>query len=540
MPDSISREPRWRSALPASFTIPAALFVFVTVAARLWYFLDMPVPGLYGDSTTYFHLVQVMDRGDWPHFTIRTPGYPVLMKAVFSISDTVFALMVVQTVMTITGGVALIYAMHAYRRFLATWTAIGVTAFSVGLWSIENDTSMLSDSPYSSMTMIVLATTMLAVIRRSATLWALASVGMAVTIMIRPAGMFLFVIYVFWLVFLVWNRYGRRAITAMAVPLPVIVLLWATYNLNTFGSFAMTAFGESQIAFATFSFWEQDPAYPPNVNDAVARTQAVIAKYISPEERQTLHSSWDFPQLVPIFLAAIKYEALDQASTLDGTNDYLANRAWVQRVALDAVRKHPVLYVKFVLTQSYLLYVANIRYQEDFLGQVRNRIVDVYGGTKYIPGKGDSFWIDMAKEYAGPPALSGFSLSGAGAATQVMFDQSSWSRQLYVRVLKLRRDIFSRSMWSSWLFFAALLASTYRVWQTRLAHPGAFIAFIFTMSVFGANLVVALVEYGGYRYSYAIEYVYYLPTLILPFIKPIGRVPGNATTSSRHFIATKQ
>lgn len=509
----------WKVVANPPFWLPATIFVSLTMAGRLWFFLEVPIPGLYGDSSSYFVLVQAMDEGRWPHFTIRTPGYPLFLKAIFSLSDSNFSLMLAQTMFTLLGGVTLTYAIHAYRRSLGLWTALGLSVFTNGLWSLENDTAMLSDSPYSTMTMVVFAFVVLAVIRRRPVHWAIASLMMAFTILVRPAGMFLFVIYLFCLSYLWWCEFGRRAIVAFAVPLPLVMLLLSTYNYHTFGSFAMTAFGESQIAFATFSFWENDPNYPPDVNEAIDRTQAVIDRLVSDEQRVILQNSWDFKQLVPVFLAAISYQALDQASTRGTTNDYLKNRGWTQKIALDSIRKHPDLYLKFVLTQLWLVYVSNINYQEDFMGQLRNRIADMYGTTRYTPGEGVPFLIQIAKEYAGRPPFPGFSVTNENGTITVAIRETSVSRRLFKVTLPVRRALFSRFFWVR-LFFLALIVSTVRLALTRGQHPGAFVAFIITISVFGASLVVALVEYGGYRYSYALEYVYYLPTLVLPFVKP--------------------
>jgi hypothetical protein len=513
----VFRRTAWRLLTEPPFWCAAALFVIVTVATRLWFFLDMPVPGLYPDSGSYYALSKEIAAGDWPRFALRTPGYPLFLAAVFAISDTLMALLLAQNALMLFSGILLIYAFHAVRPWLANWVAMGLCVYTGGLWVLEHDTAMLSDSPYSYAIMLTFAFLILAIVRRRPVFFALASAAMAATILVRPAGVFFLVVFVLCLAFLLHNRFGRPQIVAFMVPLPALLLLLCTYNYATFGQFAMTAFGESQLAFATFTFWEEDPSYPPGVNDAIRRTQGVMQRQLDEQQRATLRSSWDFQQLAPLFLTGFHYPALTEASTIDGTDDYLAARHWIRRVSLDSIAKHRDLYAKFVATQLWLQFY-NVTYQEDFLAFVQNRLVEIYGTTKYRPGRGDPFYVEMAKEYATARAPAEVRIEGEGARAHAVIRQMSAWRQLFAQWRLLRRDWFAHRFWVVW-FFVALAGATIRLALTKGRHEGAFIAFVLCVSLLGASLVIALVEYGGHRYSYVIEYVYYLPVVALPFLR---------------------
>ena len=498
---------------------PCLAYLVFVVVTRAWFFLEVPVPALYGDSTSYYALVQDMDAGKWPQFTIRTPGYPLFLKVIFSLSNTLFAVVLAQTALTVLGGMALILAFSAYRRPLGWWASAAVGVYTVGLWPFEHDTAIMSDSPYASSLMFVLAFIALGVLRRSSVFWLLASLAMAANILIRPAGMFLFVIYVFCACFVLLNRYSRRAVAALLIPLPAIMLMLALYNLMTFGQFTLTAFGETQLAFATFTFWETDSEYPAEVNEAIERTQTVMRGQLPEARRRLLHESWNFSELAPIFLAGFHYPALDQASQIGGKHDYLGHRRWIRTISIDSIRKHPDLYAKFVATQLWLQFFSNIQYQEDFLAFLKNRVIEVYASGKYQKATGAPFYLEMAKEIADAAPPHGIELSRQDGIVTAIIPERSISRQAFRRILPVRQRIFASTYWV-FLFFASVVAAVVRLALSRYRHPGAFISFVMTMSVLGANMVVALVEYGGHRYSFTTEYVYYLPVIVLPFLSP--------------------
>jgi hypothetical protein len=509
----------WSLLFRQSLWPSVAIFLVLTIVSRWWFFSDFRVPGLYGDSTSYYALVQIMDAGRWPQFGIRTPGYPLFLKLVYSLSNTLMAVMVVQNVAAILACLALIYALHVWLNGRFTlWAALGMAVFTTGLWSFENDTSLMSDSLYSTSIIFAFAFLILGLARRRPFMLAMSSLAMAAAVLLRPAGIFLFVVYLMCLAFLAWNRFGWKSAISFAIPLPTAMLLLCTYNLFTLGAFVLTEFGEINIAFATFTFWEQDAGYPPEVNDAIARTQAVMRQQLTADESDALQRSWDFKKLVPVFLKGMHYPALEQATAINGKSDYRATRLWIRRISIDSIRKHPKLYSKFVLTQLWLQYISNIEYQEDFIQFVRNRIIDVYTTEKYAEGKGQPFYLDMAKEFATHPMTPFFSVSGEGQDAQVVMRQTSASRRLYRYITLVRRQWFSNVFWV-YAYIVALLLSTAVLVKSRFHHAGAFIAFVMTISVFGASLVVALCEYGGYRYSYVMEFVYYLPILVLPFLR---------------------
>ena len=502
-----------------SYWVLALMFTAFAVMTRLWFFTDFPVPSFVGDSEGYFELARMIDAGAWPEFGIRPPGYPLFLAAVFAINDSLMALMVAQNLLTLAACLALIYAFHAYRPWLGIWAAAGLAVFVSGIWSFDCDTSVLSDGVYSSVIMLAFALLMLAILRGSAAALGASSTLMGVAILVRPAGMFLLVIYLICLLFLVRNRAGAWRVVAFATPLPALLLALCTYNFVTIRTFALSEFGEVNIAMATMTFWSEDPRYPQKVNGAIRSARAVIDEQLTQEERELVTSSWDYPRLGPVFLKGFNWAALGAAVAHHG-GTYRESRGWLRTVAFDSIRKQPTLYMKFVATQMWLQYVFNIRYQIDFAAFIRNRIAALYLTDTYTPGVGTPAHVAIAKEYALKPTTPSFFLIRHGVAQPVpVLHDLSMSRAFYLDLIDFRREFFARGFWVV-VFAVGLLLSAVRLARSGFRHRGAFVAFVLTISVFGASLLIALVEYGGYRYSFVMEYVYYLPIIPLIFMRP--------------------
>ena len=161
----------------------------------------------------------------------------------------------------------MITGVHRLARPAAPWAAIGMAVAATSFWSLEFDTSILSDSLYANSIVFAFGFLFWGLATGSRAVLAASSAAIAATIATRPAGLFLIVTFAITVIYL-WHT-GRtwRQIAAFAIPLPALMLALSLYNLAVAGVFGITAWGEANIAVATFTFWEQDPSYPPEVND---------------------------------------------------------------------------------------------------------------------------------------------------------------------------------------------------------------------------------------------------------------------------------
>lgn len=501
------------------YVVSAGLFLVLFVVSRVWFFVDYPIGGIRVDSDSYFRVVMAMDAGHLPDFSMRSPGYPLFMKLVYSFSDTIMGIVWVQVVLSAVSGLYLVYGVHRMNRALSPLAGIAMGAYFGGTLALEHDTALLPEALYVDFILCSFGSLFLALSTRRGVFLFLSSLGMAGAILTRPAGLFLVGSYLITIVFLVMNRYGVRRTLWFVVPLPAVLMVLSAYNYVVVREFTPTAFGESQIAFTTFTFWEQDEGYPGEVNGVIGEVQGRMRAAMTEKDRQVLGSSFSLEnrkEFVRIFYAGFDYPTLDVASRV-GQGNYMEARSWIRRISLDSIRKHPDLYGKFVITQLTTWYIENIAHQPDFVNYLQDRAERIYVEKRYSIERGDPEKTALAKEFADPPLLPLVRVTGSGETEGAVLDSTSPSRQLYWALLSARKRLFSSPVWSA-AFFVVLLLSLFRLVGSKCKHPGSFLLVSMGVSVLGASVVVALVECALDRYSYTMEWVYYLSVALAPVV----------------------
>lgn len=490
------------------------LLVLVPLAAhRWWFFADVPLPAVHPDSGSYYALTRLMMSGEWPHFEIRPPGYPLFLRVVLGTTHSLLGLMIVQTLMSAASACILVYAVHRLRRPLAPWVALCLAGFVTGLWPIEHDTAVLSESLYVNCIVLGAGFLILALATSRAACFAASSAALGLAILTRPAGLFLAVPFVFSIAFLLWNSRPRPQVLAFCLPLPLLVLLVSSYNYATSGVFNVTAWGEANLAVATFTMWDVNPSYPPEINVKVAEVRRLVQERLTGDERAALTGSWNPDLLAPVFLKGFWQPALNAASNISA--DYLESRRWIRRIAIDSIRSNPSTYAKFVWTMSYVYYINNVRYRAAFSDFVTYRVQNLFvaPASAQDPIRAELLGTYLRQQL--PPTVS---LGGACAGTPqtVMIGQTT-ARRVHSLTQKLRDDVFARAVWV-YAFFLVLLMALVRLAASGGRHLGAFVVSVLGISAMAAGLLVCLVEYGGQRYSYPTEFIYYVTVALAPLL----------------------
>ena len=482
--------------------------------SRLWFFADFPIPQISADSANYVSIAGHISTGQWPLFAIRPPGFPLLIALTYAVSNKLFSLVVVQNLLTLLAGLSMLTAVQRLSPYFALPTAFALSGWACGNSSLEYDTSLLAESLLASCYVFAFSFLLWGIATRHYWPLLLASFFMAWAIMTKPAALFLLVIYLLIVAFLFHNRFAVAALAAFALPLPCLLLLLSAYNYAKIGSFTINAYGENELSFATLTFWEQDPSYPQAVNDAIVRTVAKLN--LSEAERHILHSSWQVAELAPIFLKGFNHAALAEATALGSNSDYFSTRAWLRKISFDAIKKHPSQYYKFVRTflLRYYLSIKEVGFLPESIKI--SSIPEIYLQRTYSAAKGRQIMTMMAKEYADANPPAAVKITNTGISTHVELSRTP-TLVIYIYLHKIITKLFAQTLWS-YAYFAMLVITTIRLWQTKAHHAGTFIVFIFTLAVLGASLVVSLVEYSQKRYSYPMEWVYYLCITLSPIL----------------------
>ncbi len=505
----------------AGFLQAAILLVALVTANRAGFFLDYPIAGIYPDSGTYYRVAEQLGTGEWPNFGNRPPVFPIFLKLVYAIDNRAMAVAAAQTVLSILGALSLVYAISSRRPSLSLAAGALMAMFVCGYYPFEYDTGVLSESLYTSGLMAAFGSLLVGLHRSSWAWLAFSSAAMALTILTRPAGMFLLGTYLIVVAFLLWRRRPHVVTVAFMAPMPLLLLLMSGYNYRVVGVFAPTTWGEANFAVATQLSWQTDPAYPPAINEAIAEIHDIIYARMASlgKDPAVLETSWDPDVVGPVFLESFNITALDVALTMGGAYE-TGSRAWIRRVGIDAIRKRPSRYFKFVYTMLRLYFRPTGEY--DFRSKLQNLAETYYVRRTFSASQGDPLVTRLGKEFADgvpPPGVFITDTDPAAALApgeRIVIEPTRLWR-IYDMTHRFRQFIFVRQIWPLFLL-AGLVASALRLIRSRGQDDAAFALFVVAISALGAALVVSLVEYSQPRYSYPMEWTYGIAMVLLALL----------------------
>lgn len=510
---------------PRIHYLPIIILTLVFALNRLWLLIDFPIAGIHPDSGSYFAVSQSFGSGVWPLFNMRSIGYPLILKMVFTVSNKVMSLVLFQNLLSYTAGLAVVIATYRWKRSLGLLASISMIAFFSGITSIESDTAMLSESAYTSFMVLSFALLVRAFSQREGWIsFASSSFFMAASLLVRPNGMYLFVTFLMVAVYMLWNKYSSRLIVAFIAPFVLMVTSMCVYNYLTINVFSVSAWGEANLAVATFTFWEKDKSYPPEVNDSIDKIKSIIADRfkVTGLDPARLYDSWDHQYLSSIFVQGFNAQALDVSMLLGGKYYDGVNRQWIRKISLDSIKKHPYIYFKFVVTMLRNYYTMPS--EEHFSGALYNRIKVIYIDHHFSARRGIEVMVKMGKEFADSPPPINVIVNNNIDPKSPLSDQIALIKtplfRAYSITYYLKRLLFTSQLWIVG-FIIVMVASFVKFVASRFSDTAAFVMFILTISNFGASLVVSLVEYSQPRYSYPMEWIYYYSVLVgIPLLLP--------------------
>lgn len=462
--------------------IGAVAVVICFVFTRLPFFLHYRLPDVAVDYWSYSDIVQQCRQGQWPKLYLRTPGYPLFLAIVSSISRGPTAVVVAQCVVTLTASLVTLVCLVRADRRLAYPAAFALIGFTASMHSVWFDTALMSESLYCSLLMLSVGTLALAVLRGSAKVYAVASLSMAACLLTRPAGFFLFGVFGLALAWFLFQRRPRRDILAFSLPFAIILLIVCAYNRLTIGSFTVTPFGAVNLLGAVATYIEEDPSAPESVNEAVRN----IRNGITPEDRMTVFTSRDPDALMRVFTTY--YDAAIYTHMAKTSIGYMELTQIYKRLGRLSIRQHPDIYLKFVGVNFYQFYrhaLLNRNHDHDFYNDLPVRYNRYPAPHPHIRRVGEQVVVD-----------------------------ATWSRRLHERFNQVHEAIFWRAIW----LLGALLLFPVAIWRlirSRARDAGAFLVFACVLALLGAGLIVALVQMPMTRYGATALFFSYLSPLYL-------------------------
>ncbi|MBF0320140.1 MAG: hypothetical protein HQL01_10115 [Nitrospirae bacterium] len=506
-----------------SFSLPTAAFLIT----RLPYLLYYPVVLIRPDSYGYFDVAMQIISGTWPELSLRTPGYPIFMALVFLFSGKVLSVILVQNLLSLLSALAFVYGIFIAYRYMAPLAAIGMAAFISSHIQMAGDIALLSESLYVSVTVFAFAFLVIAIRRHSAVFFALSSGAYAYTIYVRPAGVFVVAVFVLGLAY-IWPVHGRsrRNMAAFAVPFLSMLLILCSYNYIMLRSFALDNFSGKVMLIANSIFLEEDDKYPVALNAAIGKIRAVA----STEERAFLNSSWDKYKYNDT-INAIYVRGGSDGGIIGPISEALGGppindlKKTLKTLFYDAIKKHPIEFMKKSFL-FFMIYFDNARGDTDLYNSINGSYSSLHISGDKAPG-------NILMRYYNPRPLPYFTVETAesgnrtSSAGEYTGTRSQWFH--YLIYTKLHRAIFRGLFWPV-AFAIAFVVSAHCLIRSRYTNAGAFILFTMGTAVAIHAIGVAASAHPDLRYSYTMEFSYYLLPLLLPicYNKPqeINKISG--------------
>lgn len=498
--------------------VPIILWTVVFILNRMWLIVDFPIAGIHPDSTSYFKVSQSIGSGTWPQFHIRSFGYPMLLKMVFTISDRVMSLVIVQNIISYLAGVTVITASYYWRRILGVMAAIAMIAFYCGVTPMESDSAMLSESLYTSFIVLSFGFLLYSFSKNgSAFSFASGSFFMAATLLTRPGGIFLVVSFLMVALYMLWNQYSKILIASYLAPFLLMVLSICAYNYMTVRVFSVTAWGEANLAVATFTFWEKDESYPADINSSIDRIKEVINdrfKVVGIDPTR-MNETWNHDYLSSVFVQGFNGKARDMSMAISGRNYDSASRQWIRKISIDSIKKHPDIYFKFVVTMLRNYYT--MPNEVHFSSYLYNRIKLIYIDNHFSVKRGIDLMVKMGKEFSDSTPPKTVIINNSTDHNRSISDRvvlvDTPSSLVYNATYHIKLLFFTTQMWVVG-FIIVMFVSFFKLVASKFRDNVAFVLFLMAISNVGASLIISLVEYSQPRYSYPMEWTYYFSVLV--------------------------
>lgn len=466
--------------------ISVLLIVACFILTRLPFFLHYRLVDINADYWSYLDPIMQARRGQWPRFYMRTPGYPLFLAFILSISPTALSVVIAQCLATLAAALATLACFVRGDRRLAYPAAFALIGFTASTHSVYFDTALMPESLYCSLLNLSIGILTFAVLRGGALAFLCASLAMAGCILERPAGFFFFGVYALVLGWLILRRQPRRQVLAFLLPLPLVFLALCTYNRLTLGAFTITPFGDFSMLGVVATFAEEDQSIPVSANQMVRD----MRDSVTAEDRAVVLGSRSIEELHPVFLKYYGPAMYKHSWVTKG--EYVERIRIYGQLARLSIRRHPEIYLKFVAVNFYKFYQSGFQ-TPTFYDWLRVRYEYLYLQRELATSFPEADSRAVLMEYWDPPAQPHIWREGE----QTLVD-STWTRRLQERFNQVHSAIFSNVIW----LFAAILLFPVAIWKlVRSRDAGAFLVFTHLSALAGAGLVVGLTVFGMWRYG---------------------------------------
>jgi len=504
-----------------SFQKGAGIFLVFFFITRLPYYLYYPVDILSNDSASYIAAALSLLSSVTPLFDIRTPGYPVFLVMIWTFSKSIFAVSVMQSAFSFFTGVIVIFLFDKiYKKFTVLFACF-LTVYMTSSYFLLFESALLTEGIFTNTLLICTALMMISVKENKNQYWAMFSGVAAILILIRPAGLFFVGIMILILFYFVLKKYRLIKYILLILPFTVIIISLCTYNFVTLEKFTVTPFGEANLSGVTVLFMETSDEYPDFVNSAIQQTLDSIPN----KDKSYIKNYYGVTKLFNVFKDNF-YRQMNFAGNLmgdDTAKKYMDIQPYMRIVSLDAIKKNPLIYLKF-FSCNFIYFFKNLGIELKYFDQllynynknvVRELFIKELDKKKWLQISSDRSINDQVKSFLEYEIIRQKKLK---YIIKDQNDDAAFENTIFKSIYECYENIynffFRNIVWYAG-YFSMFILSIMIMLKTKFSDPDAFIAFLLFMIFLLKALLVSLVESSLERYSYTVEFAVYFS---IPFL----------------------
>jgi hypothetical protein len=228
----------------------------------------------------------------------------------------------------------------------------------------------------------------------------------------------------------------------------------------------------------------------------------------------------------------------------DSTLTYTAIQPVIRKIYVDAIKKYPLVYGKFVLV-NFIQFFRNISNKVILYDEVEKSYKSIILEKKILKVLEKGGWQQVSSNTSDYEKIinlyseelkdhSDMEYINVSTAGQVEIKQT-FLKSVYELYEKVYNYLFRNIIWTI-LFTLTFFISIFKLFKSRFSDTNAFIFFLIGIMFLSKALMVSLVECSLDRYSYTVEYAFYfsLPFLIILLSKPKHRSDPDRDNKSSH------
>lgn len=223
------------------------------------HFFFAPLPEIKADSILYMTVFESAYRdGKLPDHNYVPLGYPLICYIFSHLFGSVISIAFFQHFLTLFAGLYLLYSVYLTFNALILPVTIGLCVFVLSGYNVWYDSSIVTESVYSSIILILAATMAQLVYTGKPRFSVMVSFLLFCLLMVRPTGIFGLVVCILIACYFVWQK-NRGVATMLVGTYFILVFLLSFYNYLVSQEFAPISISRTKSEMKRHNSYDKAP-----------------------------------------------------------------------------------------------------------------------------------------------------------------------------------------------------------------------------------------------------------------------------------------